>query len=70
MVFDGLTPFPHSGWMVCLRANAKNQFGAYTGRQVTGMLFQDGAISVTLSGQAAAQAAQHCRDAKFTPVQL
>ena len=23
MVFDGITPVPNSGWMVCLKANGK-----------------------------------------------
>jgi hypothetical protein len=27
---------------VCFRANAKNRFGAYTGQQVTGILFANG----------------------------
>ena len=40
-VFDGVTPIPHRGWMVCMRANAKNRFGGYTGQQVTGLLIEE-----------------------------
>jgi hypothetical protein len=70
MVFDGITPIPHSGWMVCLRANAKNRFGAYTGRRLTGYLFANGVIETTLGEQAELQTAQHCQGAKYAPFSM
>lgn len=42
--FDGITPIPHSGWMVCVRANAKNRMGAYTGLTETGFMFSGDTI--------------------------
>lgn len=33
-----------TGWMVCVAANAKNAYGAYTGRQVTVYVISYGAI--------------------------
>ncbi len=32
------------GWMVCVRANAKNRMGGYTGRQEFGYLIRNGVI--------------------------
>jgi hypothetical protein len=69
-VFDGLTPIPHSGWMVCLKANGKNRLSAYTGLQVTGFLFENGVLSTTVGGDAHLQAAHHCRPAKYSPFDL
>jgi hypothetical protein len=31
-------------WITCLRANAKNALGGYTGRQLTAVLISQGAI--------------------------
>lgn len=42
--FDGVTPIPHSGWMVCIKANAKNRMGGYTGLTETGYMFKAGMI--------------------------
>src|SRR5262245_2671335 len=36
---------PRHGWMVCLKANGKDQLGAYTGLQVTGYFFEDGRLT-------------------------
>jgi hypothetical protein len=72
-VFDGITPIPHSGWMVCLRANGKNRFGAYTGLQISGFLFQNGAISVTLDDAGVGQLSQvvdHCRPAIYESIEI
>lgn len=32
------------GWMVCLKANAKNRMGGYTGQQGTGYLINSGVV--------------------------
>lgn len=59
--FDGVTPIPHSGWMVCIRANAKNRMGAYTGLTETGYMFKGGQIvSADFKGH-------FCADAKYEP---
>lgn len=42
--FDGITPIPHQGWMVCVRANAKNRMGGYIGQKATGYMFKGGQI--------------------------
>ena len=42
--FDGITPIPHRGWMVCVRANAKNRMGGYIGLKETGYMFKGGQI--------------------------
>jgi hypothetical protein len=73
MFFDGITPIPHSGWMVCLRANAKNRMGAYVGQHLTGILFQNGVVATSLSdpsGSPLHQIAQHCADAAYEPFQI
>lgn len=36
--------FFQDGWIVCLRANAKNRMGGYTGIQEQGYLIRDGAV--------------------------
>lgn len=46
------------GWMVCLRANAKNRMGGYTGQQETGYLIKNGTI-VQEGDQ------KNCPDAKY-----
>jgi hypothetical protein len=72
-VFDGITPIPHSGWMVCLHANGKNRFGAYTGLRLTGFLFQDGVISTTLDDAGVGQLSQvadHCKTARYEPFSI
>lgn len=57
--FDGATPIPHSGWMVCVKANAKNRMGAYTGLSETGYMFKGGAIvDADFKGHFCAAAAQ------------
>lgn len=63
-VFDGVTPFPSSGWIVCLKANGKNRMGAYTGLQYSGFLFKDGEITLAISEPEFA-VRHHCEGAKF-----
>ena len=73
MVFDGVTPIPHSGWMVCLKANGKNRFGAYAGLQLTGILFENGVITTTTPSVPATsytQTSQHCASAKYSPFSI
>lgn len=67
-VFDGLTPIPRSGWIVCVKANAKNRMGAYIGRELTVFLFKGPAVDFVLSGpEVAGQVQDLCRSASFTP---
>jgi len=67
-VFDGVTPIPRKGWIVCVKANAKNRMGAYTGIQPTVMLFDGEAVTLTLSGpDYAGQIADHCKTAVYEP---
>lgn len=67
-VFDGVTPIPRKGWIVCVSANAKNRMGAYTGIQPSVFLFQGETVVLTLSGPAyAGQLADHCRSAVYSP---
>jgi hypothetical protein len=63
-VFDGVTPIPHSGWIVCFKANAKNRMGGYTGRQLTGLLF-DGESIKTVIGEPTHAVAHHCENAVY-----
>lgn len=48
---------------VCVRANAKNRMGAYTGQKVTAFTFQNGQISTTDHQYAALT----CASAQFEP---
>lgn len=41
---SGLYP----GWVVCVRANAKNRLGAYTGQQVTAITIRGGRVVQTI----------------------
>ena len=67
-VFDGQTPIPRSGWIVCLRANAKNKMGGYIGQQVTLMLFKGESVDLTISGpDYQGQVEDDCRTAVFAP---
>ncbi len=47
-IFDGVTPLPNAGYVVCVKANAKNSFGAYTGPQIEGYLFQNGRVAFVI----------------------
>lgn len=49
-IFDGMSMVPRKGWIVCVRANAKNRMGAYTGMQETVFLFSGSTVALTLSG--------------------
>lgn len=67
-VFDGITPIPRRGWIVCVRANAKNRMGAYTGQQYSVMLFRGNEVELTLSGPSfRGQVDNHCRSGSFSP---
>ena len=66
-VFDGITPIPRKGWIVCLRANAKNRMGGYIGQQLTVMLFNGEAVDIALSGREyEGQLQDHCKTARFS----
>jgi len=68
-IFDGVTPIPRRAWIVCVRANAKNRMGAYSGRQFTAFVFDREAIALSLSGKEPSQASQHCSTATLQPFQ-
>ena len=67
-VFDGGTLIPHRGWMVCMRANAKNRFGAYTGLKPYGLLIEDNEVGVVVDQPITA--AHHCDGRKYEPFTL
>ena len=51
-------------WVVCVRANAKNRFGAYAGVQETLVVFDGDTVDATRSGRDVASA---CRSAQYGP---
>lgn len=53
-----------SGWQVCVRMNAKNGYGAYTGVKSKPYLIKDGEFLMNVSES---QYEKACRDAKFEP---
>jgi hypothetical protein len=63
--FRKTTPFYDFGWMVCIRNNAKNQFGGYTGRRITELGIKRGRV-VDVDDKSDL----FCRDAKFEPLPL
>lgn len=68
MIFDGVTPIPRRAWIVCLRANAKNRMGGYTGIKNSAFIFDGESIRDTLSGyDFQGQVDQHCKAATFQP---
>jgi hypothetical protein len=50
------------GWTVCLRANAKNRLGGYTGLRDTAMTIRGGKVVASLD-----DAQYFCRDAAYAP---
>lgn len=71
-VFDGVTPFPRSGWAVCLKANARNRMGGYTGRQPTLYLFQGGTVALMMNqgSEGFTQVSQHCERAIYRKLDI
>lgn len=71
-VFDGVSPFPHSGWAVCLEANAKNSYGGYTGVKPMIFVFDGNQIGAMIGGnyRNEAQAEYHCRTANYRSINL
>jgi hypothetical protein len=63
--FRKTTLFYDFGWMVCIRNNAKNQFGGYTGRRITELGIKRGRV-VDVDDKSDL----FCRDAKFEPLPL
>lgn len=55
------------GWVVCVRANAKNRFGAYTGTEVTLFVAREGRVVHTIGGGAAAM---HCVGALYDSIDM
>jgi len=41
--------FFQQGWLTCLRANAKNRLGGYTGRKVVALLINNGRVVQSMS---------------------
>lgn len=64
-VFDGESFIPHSGWMVCLIANSKNGFGAYTGRKYTAFIFKKGYNLHVLTDNNNRYVSKHCGSASY-----
>jgi hypothetical protein len=70
-VFDGTTPIPRSGWAVCVKANAKNRMGGYTGRHPVLFLFEGGQITFTLDqGGGMTQVSHHCDRGQYRRIDL
>lgn len=70
-VFDGSTPFPHSGYAVCMVANARNRMGGYTGRQPQLFLFKQGRIALVIGGaDFGPQVADHCARGRYRPIEV
>jgi len=67
-VFDGVTPIPRKGWIVCTRANAKNRMGGYIGQSLTVFLFKGETVDISIGGpDFAGQVEDLCRAATFAP---
>jgi hypothetical protein len=66
-IFDGVTPFPRKGWIVCIRANAKNRLGGYTGQQYTLIAFKGDTADLVLSGpEYTGQLESHCSPGTYS----
>lgn len=50
--------FFNQGWIVCLQANAKNRFGAYTGLRTTAYLINNYKVTQTMADAPMCQSAQ------------
>ncbi len=67
-IFDGTNLVPYQGWAVCVRANAKNRFGAYSGRNFSLFLFNGEAVRMTLAGsEVQGQIDNHCANVQMQP---
>jgi hypothetical protein len=55
------------GWIVCLRANAKNRMGGYTGLTTSAMLVRAGAVVTSHSGEDHYEVRTSCADARYEP---
>lgn len=55
-----------SGWIVCMRANAKNRMGGYVGIRDTVLVIRDGRVLGAHSGEPIHYDIRtNCRDAKY-----
>ena len=54
---------PSEGWTVCVRANAKNRMGAYTGRRETVLLIRGDVVVSSTEGPAP----YYCGEAQYEP---
>lgn len=54
---------PSEGWTVCVRANAKNRMGAYTGLRETVLLFRGDKVASSTEGPAP----YYCGEAQYEP---
>jgi hypothetical protein len=59
---SGLQFGASGGWTVCLRANAKNRLGGYTGRKDTAMTIQNGKVTAALD-----DAQWNCSKERYAP---
>lgn len=67
-VHDGTNITPMSGWIVCVKANAKNRMGGYTGQEFSAFLFSGENIKTSLSGpEFSLQLDMHCKPAVMEP---
>lgn len=55
---------PRNGWMVCLKADGKNQLGAYAGVQIIGYFFENGHLTDSIGPIVSAD--HKCRAEKYT----
>lgn len=55
-------PLIYRGWLICVRANAKNRFGGYTGLQATGIMVRQGSVIRSFK-----DAGMWCGDATYQP---
>jgi len=54
---------PAEGWTICVRMNAKNRMGAYTGQQETVLLIRGEKVVSSTEGPAP----YYCSDAQYEP---
>ncbi|MCB1476598.1 MAG: hypothetical protein H6883_07065 [Rhodobiaceae bacterium] len=67
-IYDGTNIVAYRGWAVCLRANAKNRMGAYTGLNYSLLLFKGDVVELSLSGPTTQpQVNNHCKDVPLEP---
>src|SRR4029079_12361303 len=53
-----------TGWAICLRVNAKNRMGAYTGAKESIYVIQDGRVVASGQNLESAEATKGCQDAQ------